>query len=261
MLYIFPVYPVCDLVLFQKWIHQYRHFPHQHFKVKRFILFLDLIGFQFVHIQYIVDKRQQMIGRYLYLIHTFFHLLRVVCIFPKDLQHPHDAVDRCTDIMAYAVHEVCLGFAFCVGLLHRFLQPFFFLFFLFMEFRSVLKQDNSMYSTAFFSGLPVIQQFPGHQDRLLKPDHPAILFFFPVLYGDLFIAFPEAFQQFFRGIHDPVAFQRIVCHLPAPFSAVGIVRAWHLPVDHYTFTFHMVECIFQAVIGQIYGIYRFRSFH
>ena len=118
-----------------------------------------------------------------------------------------------------------------------------------------------MYSTVFFSGLPVIQQFLRHQDRLLKPNHPAILFFFPVLYGDLFIPFPEAFQQFFRGIHDPVAFQRIVCHLLTPFSAVGIVRAWHLPVDNNAFTFHMVECIFQAVIGQIYGIHRFRSFH
>ena len=62
MLDIFPVAVVGQAVLFYLCLHQRRDVVQQHLDVKGLLLHHHLPGFQFAHVQHVVDQCQKMVG-------------------------------------------------------------------------------------------------------------------------------------------------------------------------------------------------------
>ncbi len=92
MLDIFPVAAVGRRP-FYLCLHQRRDAVHQHLDVKGLLLHHHLPGFQFAHVQHVVDQRQKMVGGEVYFIKAAVHLPGIVPVGAEDVQHTENAVD------------------------------------------------------------------------------------------------------------------------------------------------------------------------
>ena len=90
---------------------------------------------------------------------TFFYFFRLFLTFADDMQHSHNTVDRCADIMTHAVHKFGLRLALRISRLESGLQTFFFFLFFFMESRGVFEQNNTADHHTFLSCFLIKYQF------------------------------------------------------------------------------------------------------
>ena len=117
MLNIFPVLAVCNSRFFQLPLHQYCHFFHKVFQIKRFLMHHQMSRFDLTHIKYIIHQIQQMSCRNLNLIYRIFQLLLVVPALSDHLYHSQNSIDRSPQIMTHTVHKFGLRLTFHICLL------------------------------------------------------------------------------------------------------------------------------------------------
>ena len=91
-------------------------------EVKRNLLQHDLPGFQFSHIKDLIDQLQQKVRGIPDLFSAFCQFIYIIMVVIRDLEHPADSIDRCTEIMAHSSEEVCLGFTGTLCSIQCFLQ-------------------------------------------------------------------------------------------------------------------------------------------
>ena len=88
---------------------------HMH-DVKRLMVDLERAVFELARLEHVVDQRQQMLCRDLYLVAVSCGKLSVFWMRFGDLYEPQDAVERRAHIMAHAMQEPCFDGVGAIGL-------------------------------------------------------------------------------------------------------------------------------------------------
>ena len=196
MLDIFPVAAVGQAVLFYLCLHQRRDAVHQHLDVKGLLLHHHLPGFQFAHVQHVVDQCQKMVSGEVYFIKAAVHLPGIVPVGAEDVQHTENAVDGGADVVAHAAQEAGLGGVGPLGLLGGVLQALILGLLLCMEDGGIPEKDDTVDDRHLPPGGRIKDGVLRHEDGLLEPDRLAAGGLLPVLHRHVLEARVEALQQF-----------------------------------------------------------------
>ena len=195
MLHIFPVLAVYNSSFFQLSLHQYCHFFHKIFQIKRFFMHCQMSRFKLTHIKYIIHQIHQMSCRNLDLIYRIFQLLLIVPALSDHMYHSQDSIDRGSQIMTHTIHEFCLCLTFHICLFIGNLQLFFFFLILFVEFRSIPEHNDSANHCMLPFFLVIIDCILRHQHCLLDPDFFSVFVAFLIFHSHLLLTGIKTIQK------------------------------------------------------------------